>query len=63
MEKKNMSEFLNMGTAIALCTAIGIVLGAFLQKVVLCLFIGAGIGVILGAVLMIKNCKTNKPIK
>ena len=39
-----------MGTAIGLCGAIGIVLGAILNNIVLWLSIGAGLGVILGAV-------------
>ena len=50
MKKHKMSKFWNMGTAIALCTAVSIVLGAFLQNVVMCLCIGAGIGVVIGAV-------------
>ena len=39
-----------MGTAIGLCAAAGIVLGAILQNVTLWLLIGAGVGVVLGAV-------------
>ena len=45
-----MSEYWNMGTAIGLCAAVGIVIGALLQNVVLWLCIGAGAGVVLGAV-------------
>lgn len=50
MKKQKVSKFWNMGTAIALCAAVGIVLGALLQNVVMWLCIGAGIGVVLGAV-------------
>ena len=48
--KKAAIRYWNMGTAIGLCTAAGIVLGALLQNVVLWLCIGAGVGVVLGAV-------------
>lgn len=41
-----------MGTAIGLCAAVGIVLGALLNDLVLWLSIGAGIGVVLGAITM-----------
>jgi hypothetical protein len=44
-----------MGTAIGLCTAVSIVLGAFLQNVMLCMFIGAGIGVVIGAIYVIRK--------
>ena len=50
MKKRKSSEFWNMGTAIGLCAAVGIVIGALLQNVVLWLCIGAGAGVVLGAV-------------
>ncbi len=50
MKKRRMSDYWNMGTAIGLCAAVGIVLGALLQSVVLWLCIGAGVGVVLGAV-------------
>ena len=50
MKKQKMSKFWNMGTTIVLCAAVGIVLGALLQNVVMWLCIGAGIGVVLGAV-------------
>lgn len=50
MRNRKMSDYWNMGTAISLCTAVGIVLGALLQNVVLWLCIGAGVGVVLGAV-------------
>jgi ElaB/YqjD/DUF883 family membrane-anchored ribosome-binding protein len=55
MKKQKISEILNVGTAIGLCTAVSIVLGAFLQNVVLCLSIGAGIGVVIGAIYAIKK--------
>ena len=50
MKNRKMSDYWNMGTAIGLCTAVGIVLGAILQNVVLWLCIGAGVGVVLGAI-------------
>jgi len=43
-----MSDFSNIGTVIGLCAAIGIVLWALLNNVVLCLCVGAGLGVVLG---------------
>lgn len=55
MRKQRMSEILNMGTAIGLCTAISIVLGALLKNVALCLSIGSSIGVVIGAIYAIKN--------
>ncbi len=45
-----MPDYLNVRTAIGLCTAIGILLGALLQNVVLWLCIGAGLGAVLGAI-------------
>ena len=50
MKKRKMSEYWNMGTAIGLCAAVGVVLGALLQNVVMWLCIGAGVGVVLGTV-------------
>ena len=50
MRNRKMSDYWNMGIAIGLCAAVGIVLGALLQNVVLWLCIGAGVGVVLGAV-------------
>jgi hypothetical protein len=45
-----ISDFWSMGTAIGLCGAIGVVLGALMDNVTLWLCIGAGVGVVLGAV-------------
>lgn len=45
-----MPGFWNMGTAIGLCAAVGIMLGAVLNNVALWLSIGAGVGVVLGAI-------------
>ena len=45
-----MSDFWSMGTAIGLCGAVGVVLGALMDNVTLWLCIGAGVGVVLGAV-------------
>lgn len=50
MKNRKMSDYWNMGTAIGICAAVGVVLGALLQNVVLWLCIGAGVGVVLGAV-------------
>ena len=50
MKKRKMSEKWNMGTEVALCAGVGIVLGALVRNVVLWLCIGAGTGVVLGAV-------------
>jgi len=50
MKQHRLSDYWNMGTSIGLCAAIGIVLGALLQNLVLWLCIGAGVGVVLGAV-------------
>ena len=50
MKRHKISDYWNMGTSIGLCAAVGIVLGALLQNLVLWLCIGAGTGVVLGAV-------------
>ncbi len=53
MEKKkkhSIADYWSMGTAIGLCAAIGIVLGALLDNLILWLMIGAAIGVVLGAI-------------
>ncbi len=50
MKNRKMSDYWNMGMVIGLCAAVGIMLGALLQNVVLWLFIGACVGVVLGAV-------------
>ena len=42
MEKHKISDYWNMGTAIGLCAAVGIALGALLHNVILWLGIGAG---------------------
>lgn len=47
-----------MGTAIGLCAAAGIVLGALLDNLVLWLGTGAGAGVVLGAIT--QTSKKNK---
>jgi ElaB/YqjD/DUF883 family membrane-anchored ribosome-binding protein len=58
MKKKyKISDYWNMGTAIGLCAAIGIVLGAMLNNVVLWLFVGAGVGVVIGAITHINRKK------
>lgn len=50
MKKYKISDYWSMGIAIGLCAAVGIVLGALLQNPTLWLLIGAGVGVVLGAV-------------
>ncbi|HOA43297.1 MAG: hypothetical protein ACOX4S_06275 [Anaerovoracaceae bacterium] len=50
MKKHKSSDYWNIGKSIVLCAVIGVVLGALLQNPVLWLCVGAGIGVILGAV-------------
>lgn len=51
MQKKHrMSEYWNMGTAIGLCAAAGVALGALLNNLILWLCVGAGVGVVLGAI-------------
>jgi ElaB/YqjD/DUF883 family membrane-anchored ribosome-binding protein len=56
-KKTDISDYWNMGTAIGLCAAIGVVLGAILNNIVLWLCIGAGVGVVLGAVTQIQKKK------
>jgi ElaB/YqjD/DUF883 family membrane-anchored ribosome-binding protein len=58
MKKYKVSDYWNMGTSIGLCAAVGIVLGVVLQNLVLWLCVGAGIGVLLGAVSMQYKKKT-----
>jgi len=50
MNKRRMSDYWGMGTSIGLCAAVGVVLGAILHNPVLWLCIGAGVGVVLGAI-------------
>ena len=57
MKNYKASNYWNMGTSIGLCAAGGIVLGAFLQSPVLWLCIGAGVGVVLGAIIMMYKKK------
>jgi F0F1-type ATP synthase assembly protein I len=44
------SEYLNMGTSIALGVALGLIIGAMLDNPTWGLLIGAALGVVLGAV-------------
>lgn len=48
--KRRISDYWNMGTAIGLCAALGILLGALLNNLILWLCVGAGVGVVLGAI-------------
>jgi ElaB/YqjD/DUF883 family membrane-anchored ribosome-binding protein len=58
MKKYRVSDYWNMGTSIGLCAALGIVLGALLQNLVMWLCVGAGVGVVLGAVSALYKKKT-----
>lgn len=46
-----------MGTSIGFCAAIGIVLGALLNNLILWLCIGAGVGTVLGAMALVYGKK------
>ncbi len=50
MKKRTMADYWSLGTSIGLCAAIGVVVGALLNDVVLWLGVGAAVGVVLGAV-------------
>ena len=50
MKKYHISDYWSMGSSIGLCAAVGVALGALLQNLILWLCIGAGVGVVLGAV-------------
>lgn len=58
MKKHKVSDYWNMGTSIALCAAVGIVLGALLQNLILWLCAGAGVGAVLGSVSMLNKRKS-----
>jgi hypothetical protein len=51
--KRSIAQYCNMGTCIGFCAAIGVVLGAILQNIVLWMLIGASLGVVLGAIIEI----------
>ncbi len=57
-KKRGMGAYLNMGTAIGACAAIGIVLGALLHNLVLWLVLGAALGVVLGGVIELYKKKS-----
>lgn len=48
-KKHRITDYWNIGTAIGLCAAIGVALGALLNNVGFYLGVGAGVGVVLGA--------------
>ncbi|MEL7608942.1 MAG: hypothetical protein AAGU74_05510 [Bacillota bacterium] len=48
-KKRRISDYWNIGTAIGLCAAVGVVLGALLNDIGFYLGAGAGVGVVLGA--------------
>ena len=58
MREQRMSEILTMGTAISFSTAVSIELGAFLQNVVLFMLTGAGTGVVIAAILVVKESQS-----
>lgn len=49
--KRKISDYWNIGTSIGLCAAVGILLGAIMNNLILWLCAGAGIGAVLGAVI------------
>ncbi len=59
MKKYKVSDYWNIGTSIGLCTAVGIILGALLQNLILWLCVGAGAGTVLGAISMLYKKKTS----
>ncbi|MGI6066789.1 MAG: hypothetical protein ACOYI2_09920 [Bacillota bacterium] len=59
MKKYKVSDYWNMGTSIGLCAAVGIVLGALLQNLILWLCAGAGVGAVLGAISMLYKKETS----
>jgi hypothetical protein len=59
MKEYKVSDYWNMGTSIGLCAAVGIVLGALLQNLILWLCAGAGVGAVLGAVSMLYKKKVS----
>ena len=48
--KRTPVQFWGMGTSIGLCSAMGVLLGAILDNLSLWMSVGAGVGVILGAI-------------
>jgi hypothetical protein len=56
--KTKISDFVSFGSCIGMCAAVGVVLGAMLGNVSLWLSAGAGVGVVLGAV--VETQKKNK---
>jgi uncharacterized membrane protein YphA (DoxX/SURF4 family) len=48
--KWKTSDYWSIGTSVGLCAALGILAGALSDNLVLWLSIGAGIGVVIGAV-------------
>lgn len=58
MKKYKVSDYWNMGISIGLCAAVGIVLGALLQNLILWLCAGAGVGAVLGAASILYKKRT-----
>lgn len=59
MNKYKVLSYWNIGASISLCAAVGIMLGALLQNLILWICAGAGVGVVLGAVSMLYKKKTS----
>lgn len=59
-KKRGMADYWNLGTAIGLCAAIGILLGALLNNLPLWLGVGAGVGVVLGAITQMSRKKNSR---
>lgn len=57
MKNYKLSDYWNLGMSITLCATIGIVLGVLLKNLVLWLSIGAGVGVVIGAISMMNKKK------
>lgn len=49
--ERKYSDILNMGSLISFFTGIGIVIGALTNNITMWLYIGAGVGVIVGILL------------
>lgn len=55
MSRPSATDYWGVGTAIGLCAAVGVVLGALLGDVVLWLCVGAAVGVVIGAITAVRQ--------
>lgn len=53
--KRGIAQYCSIGTCIGFCAAIGVMLGAILQNIVLWMLIGASLGVVLGAIIEVNK--------